>query len=173
MHTMSFRVPADLPEPIAADLLRSSVAGGHDRAPTATQCEIRDGLLILAREINESGPAYIPWEVPRAGRLMTTTTTLMFRDRPYHLVAELARGKINQVRNQYADWLSGGLVASEDVEFHLELRNACIRQIALGRGFPRRRLTRRRRLGRRIRGRRGARACAIRNKYSGFAISGN
>ena len=28
----------------------------------------------------------------------------MFRDRPYDLVVELARGKLNQVRNQYADW---------------------------------------------------------------------
>jgi hypothetical protein len=119
MHTMSFRVPAGLPEPIATDLLRSSVAGGHDRAPTATIAELRDGHLFLAREVNESGPAYIPWEVPRAGRLMTSTTTLMFRDKPYHLVAELARGKINQVRNQYADWMSGGLLLSEDVEFHL------------------------------------------------------
>jgi hypothetical protein len=119
MHTMSFRVPAGLPEPIAADLLRSSIAGGHDRAPTATQSELCDGFLILGREINESGPAYIPWPVPRAGRLITPTTTLMFRDRPYHLAAELARGKINQVRNQYADWLGGGLMQSEDVEFHL------------------------------------------------------
>lgn len=119
MHTMSFRVPAGLPEPVATDLLRSSVAGGHDRAPTATNCDLRDGYLLLSREVNESGPAYIPWDVPRAGRLMTPTTTLMFREKPYHLVAELARGKINQVRNQYADWVSGGLLTSDDVEFHL------------------------------------------------------
>ena len=30
----------------------------------------------------------------------------MVRDRPYQMAAELARGKINQVRNQYADWQS-------------------------------------------------------------------
>lgn len=119
MHTMSFRVPAGLSEPIATDLLRSSVAGGHDRAPTTTHCDLRDGYLHLSREINESGPANIPWDVPRTGRVVTQTTTLMFRDRPYHLVAELARGKINQVRNQYADWVGGGLTPSDDVEFHL------------------------------------------------------
>ena len=43
----------------------------------------------------------------------------MFRDRPYQLLAELARGKINQVRNQYADWQGGGLAANDEVEFHL------------------------------------------------------
>lgn len=116
MHTMTFRVPADLSEPAAADLLRSSVAGGHDRAPTPTRCDLRDGRLLLARESGESGPAYVPWPVARAGQLMVPTTSLMFRDRPYHLVVELARGKLNQVRNQYADWVGSGLLASPEVE---------------------------------------------------------
>jgi hypothetical protein len=116
MHTMSFRVPTDLSESAAEDLLRSSVAGGHDRAPTATRTDLRDGHLVLSRELGESGPVYVPWPVPRAGRLVTPTTTLMFRDRPYELVGELARGKVNQVRNQYADWLSGGLAPAPDVD---------------------------------------------------------
>ena len=120
MHTMSFRVPAGLPGPVAEDLLRSAVAGGHDRAPTPTRCELRDGLLVLGRDLAESGPAYIPWPVPRAGHVVTPTTTLMFRDRPYHLATELARGKVNQVRNQYADWHGGGLTAAPDVEALLD-----------------------------------------------------
>jgi hypothetical protein len=113
---MTFRVPAGLPPPAAADLLRSSVAGGHDRAPTATQSELRNGHLILTRDENESGPAYVPWAVPGAGRLVTATTTLMFRDRPYNLAVELARGKLNQVRNQYAEWRDGGLVPAPEVD---------------------------------------------------------
>src|SRR5947209_4415689 len=104
MPTMSFRVPAGLPDSVAGDLLRSSVAGGHDRAPTATRCQIVDDRLVLERDLGESGPAYVPWPVSRAGHLVTPTTTLMFRDRPYRLVPELARGKLNQVRNQYAEW---------------------------------------------------------------------
>jgi Glycosyl hydrolase family 10 len=116
MHTMSFRVPADMPLAAAEDLLKSSIAGGHDRAPTATRCELREGHLVLTRELGESGPAYVPWPVPRLGRLVTPTTTLMFRDRPYDLATELARGKVNQVRNQYADWHGGGLAAAPDVE---------------------------------------------------------
>jgi len=113
---MTFRVPADLPEPVLADLRRSAVAGGHDRAPTPTQAEVRDGHLVLTRELGDSGPVYVPWPVPRAGRLVTPTTSLMFRDRPYELALELARGKVNQVRNQYADWHGGGLAAAKDVE---------------------------------------------------------
>jgi hypothetical protein len=116
MPTMTFRVPADLLEPVLADLRRAAVAGGHDRAPTPTRCEIRDGHLVLTRELGESGPVYVPWPVARAGRLVTPTASLMFRDRPYELAVELARGKVNQVRNQYADWHGGGLAAASDVE---------------------------------------------------------
>ena len=116
MPTMSFRVPAGLPPPVVDELPLSSLAGGHDRAPTLTEVQLRDGNLELAREINESAPANVPGEIARAGRLITPTTTLMFRDRPYQLAVERARGKINQVRNQYAEWQGGGLNACPDVE---------------------------------------------------------
>lgn len=120
MPTMSFRVPAGLPQSLLDDLLQSSVAGGHDRAPTATRCELRDGHLVLTREINESGPAYVPWEIANIGRVVNTTTTLMFRERPYDLAVELARGKVNQVRNQYSDWLGGGLNPASEIDILLD-----------------------------------------------------
>ena len=63
MPSMSFRVPAGLAPSAAADLLRSSVGGGHDRAPTATRAELRDGHLVLTRDAAESGPVYVPWPV--------------------------------------------------------------------------------------------------------------
>ena len=40
---------------------------------------------------------------------MTGSATLMERPRPYLLLTEMARGKLNQVRNQAADWIAGGL----------------------------------------------------------------
>ncbi|HKB03177.1 MAG TPA: endo-1,4-beta-xylanase [Gemmataceae bacterium] len=120
MPTMSFRLPAGLPESLSADLLHSSVAGGHDRAPTATRCELRDDHLVLTRDINESGPVYVPWDVPGLGRVVNTTTTLMFRDRPYDLAVELARGKVNQVRNQYSDWVGGGLTPASEIDLLLD-----------------------------------------------------
>jgi len=136
MHTMTFRVPAGISTSPADDLLRSSLAGGHDRAPTPTRCELRDGLLILEREVNESAPAYIPWEVPRAGRLVVPTTTLMARDRPYHLPAELARGKINQVRNQYADWQAGGLTPAANLDALLQQATHAFTESVMGEESP-------------------------------------
>lgn len=107
MGFLSFRVPPTAAH--ANDLLKAAVAGGHDRAPTPTRCGFEAGTLLLERDHSESGPSFIPWEVPDVGHLMAMTTTLMERERPYHLGIELARGKLNQVRNQYADWQSGGL----------------------------------------------------------------
>jgi hypothetical protein len=40
---------------------------------------------------------------------MVASATLMERDAPYDLLVELARGKVNQVRGQAADWRSVGL----------------------------------------------------------------
>ena len=37
------------------------------------------------------------------------SATLMERPRPYHLAIDLARGKINQLRGQAADWEASGL----------------------------------------------------------------
>jgi hypothetical protein len=116
MPSMSFRLPADLSPSVATDLVRASVGGGHDRAPTATRTEIRNGHLVLTRDAAESGPVYVPWPVTGDSRFVTPTTSLMFRDRPYNLAVELARGKLNQVRNQYADWVNGGLTPAPDVE---------------------------------------------------------
>jgi hypothetical protein len=40
---------------------------------------------------------------------MTSTATLIEQTTPYFLALELARGKVNQLRNQAADWMLGGL----------------------------------------------------------------
>src|SRR5215204_3409420 len=91
---MSFRVPAGQPPALEDARRRASLSYGHDRAPSPTRRDFQDPLLILSRDIQESSPAFIPWDVPGTGRLMVPTTTLMFRDRPYHLLVELVRGKL-------------------------------------------------------------------------------
>lgn len=116
MHTMSFRVPGGSPPGLDDALESASIAYGHDRAPAPTERGVHGDLLLLARDINESGPAYVPWEVPGVGRVMCSTATLTYRKRPYHLLIELARGKLNEVRNTYADWQAGGLTKSTEVE---------------------------------------------------------
>jgi hypothetical protein len=73
------------------------------------------GRLTVHRDVDESGCLAAPWEVNGAGRLMSASATLMERDLPYHFQVELARGKINQLRCQAADWRSGGLQMPGDL----------------------------------------------------------
>jgi hypothetical protein len=47
---------------------------------------------------------------------MGTSATLIERPRPYNLLVELARGKVNQVRGQAFDWRAGGLALTPELE---------------------------------------------------------
>jgi Glycosyl hydrolase family 10 len=109
MGVMRFLLPAGLPPEGFQELERASVLGGHDSAPFPTHALPEPGQLNLVRERDESGVVTTPWHVPGAGRLMIGTTTLMEREQPYQLLLELARGKVNQVRCQAADWEMSGL----------------------------------------------------------------
>src|SRR5262245_18530713 len=82
--------------------------GGQDNMPYAAQIVVEPDRLLVVRHTDESGYVMAPWEVEGAGRLMTSTPTVIERDQPYQLQVELARGKVNQVRSQAADWLMGG-----------------------------------------------------------------
>src|SRR5262249_20061054 len=54
--------------------------------------------------------------------------TLAERSQPYNLAVELARGKLNEVRNQLADWRQMGLRAPEELDRVLaEAHHAFIR----------------------------------------------
>src|SRR5262245_35797886 len=113
MGTMQFQLPPNLPADALAELERASVAGGQDCMPYPTQTILEDGQLLVHRRVEESGCLQTPWNVTGAGRLMTSSATLMERLAPYHLAVELARGKINQLRSQTADWLMGGLLLND------------------------------------------------------------
>jgi GH35 family endo-1,4-beta-xylanase len=89
---------------------------GPDQMPWPCRTRIQNGELVLERGVADSGKFFIPWAIEGHGRFMLSTATLMQRDRPYHLAVELARGKINQVRNQIADWQTIGLVVPAKVE---------------------------------------------------------
>lgn len=110
MGTMLFQLPPNLPDQALAELECASIAGGQDCMPYPTQAIVEDNQLVVQRRLDESGCINVPWDVPGAGRLMVHSATLMERLAPYDLLIELARGKINQLRGQMADWLMGGLV---------------------------------------------------------------
>src|SRR4051794_10063933 len=112
MGTMTFQLPAGLPRDAARELERTCMAGGPDNMPWPTEVHFHGGQMRVRRAVDESGYLVAPWpieDVVSAGhgalrQLMGTSATLMERPTPYQLVVELARGKINQVRCQAADW---------------------------------------------------------------------
>ncbi len=109
MGMLQFLLPPNLPSSALAELKRGCITGGQDNMPFLTTVTAEPGILSLSRQDNESGCAAVPWLADRAGTLMSSTATLIEKPTPYPLVLELARGKVNQLRNQMADWLFGGL----------------------------------------------------------------
>jgi hypothetical protein len=83
---------------------------------SAPDAAVGSGELVVERSINESGCLYIPWHVPGHGELVLATASLMERSQAYNLPVELARGALNRLRNQVADWSLAGLKISSDVE---------------------------------------------------------
>ncbi len=124
MGTLNFLLPRNLDSDELRELERACVAGGPDNMPTPTRVQIRGEQLRTQRSNDESGYLVAPWLIPGMGRLMGTTATLMERSAPYHLLVELARGKINQMRCQAADWKAGGLQIPE--ELNQAIRNASL-----------------------------------------------
>jgi hypothetical protein len=109
MGAMTYLLPGGLSADATRELQRACLAGGPDNMPWPTQVRVEQDRLIAQRSVDESGYLIVPWETDGAGRLMAMTATLMERPEPYHLLLELVRGKINQVRCQAEDWRAGGL----------------------------------------------------------------
>ncbi len=115
MWPMTFELPPGVPHEVAQQLEWSCLAGGPDNMPLATQVTLQDGVLRLMHGGDESVYLVAPWPVEDIGQVMGTSATLMSRQQPYNLVVELARGKVNQVRNQSADWRNGGLQTPDEL----------------------------------------------------------
>jgi hypothetical protein len=107
---MTFHLPVGLSPDVERELERSCLAGGPDNMPYATHVRYHGDRLLLMRATDESGYLQAPWSIPGIGLLMGTSATLMERLAPYQLDVELARGKVNQLRNQTSDWEAGGLL---------------------------------------------------------------
>src|SRR4051812_33435288 len=115
MGLLKFRIPSPLPEPRVADLRKSYVTG-LDRTPSRLSVEIRKDLLLCQRGTTESGRLFAPWPVEGFGTPYIGTATLGERPEAYPLAVELARGKLNDVRNQLADWKQMGLRITPELD---------------------------------------------------------
>ncbi len=99
--------------------LRTAYVTGQDRTPGRSAIDVRPGLLTCQRENPESGRLHVPWPIRGHGMPVVATATLAERGRPYDLSVELARGRLNDVRNQTADWSLLGLDVPGSLEGRL------------------------------------------------------
>jgi hypothetical protein len=102
MGQMRFLVPR--PEQISELAVQCAYLAGMEGIPWRSVNRCEGDLLIIERELNESGCLFIPWDEENHGRLVLSTATLMERDQPYNLPVELARGTINRLRHQASEW---------------------------------------------------------------------
>jgi hypothetical protein len=82
---------------------------GSDDLPWFCRAYFSGNQLIIERNEDDSGRVYVPWRIGHSSPVLINTSTLMERDRPYLLEVELARGMLNNLRNQLAQWESMGL----------------------------------------------------------------
>jgi hypothetical protein len=136
MGVMKFRLPPPelnfrLPD------FRKAFMTGLDRTPGRMLTELRlPDLLVCHREFPESGRLHTPWFVEGYGAPIVGTATLAEREEPFELVLELARGKLNDVRNQSADWKQMGLVSTPEFEAALHESQQALAHAATARSDP-------------------------------------
>src|SRR3954470_4270668 len=116
--------------------LRKAYLTGLDRTPSRLNLEFRPGLMICHRESNESGRLFVPWPVEGFGTPMIGTATLAERPEPYDLAVELARGKLNDVRNQASDWWQLGLRTPSELDDQLHEAHRAFARAATSQGDP-------------------------------------
>jgi len=127
MGVMKFRLPSNESTIQSTDFRRAYITG-LDRTPSRLGVELRNGLMTCVRDTIESGRLFVPWPIPGYGMPIVGTATLAERPVPYVLAVELARGKLNDVRNQLADWKLMGLRPTDELEQALgEAQHAFIR----------------------------------------------
>jgi len=115
MGVIKFRLPSHDPDRRSAGFRKAFIAG-LDRTPSRLSVDIRNGLMTCSRDNSESGRLFVPWPVAGQGTPIVGTATLGERPAPYVLSLELARGKLNDVRNQMADWTQMGLRTTPELD---------------------------------------------------------
>ncbi len=132
MGVLKFQLPSnDLARRLPS--FRKAYITGLDRTPGRLSVEFRNGLMTCFRETSESGRLFVPWSIAGYGTPIVGTATLAERTSPYSLALELARGKLNDIRNQMADWVQMGLrVSPELMEVMTEARQAFIQAAISG-----------------------------------------
>jgi hypothetical protein len=127
MGVMKFRLPSNEPAQRLPDYRKAYITG-LDRTPGRLAVELRNGLMTCVRDTPESGRLFVPWPIEGHGTPIVGTATLAERASPYFLAVELARGKLNDIRNQVSDWVQMGLRSTPELDKALaEAQHAFVR----------------------------------------------
>lgn len=78
-----------------------------------TRVEIDGTSMDCKRQLGDSGKLHVAVPVPGFGRPMVSTSSLPEREEPFLLLVELARGKLSQLRDQSAAWVTAGMNVPE------------------------------------------------------------
>jgi hypothetical protein len=119
MGSMSFLLPNPLPGAALAALAGACIKSAvryYDQTPVPTSARVENGSLILTRDQRDSGALSVPWPVHPFGTLLLSSATVRERSEPYRLLVELARGKLNQIRGQLAEWRGIGLQTAPEFD---------------------------------------------------------
>ncbi|WP_165063590.1 endo-1,4-beta-xylanase [Paludisphaera rhizosphaerae] len=135
MGVLKFRLPSnELAGRLAAQ--RRVYTTGLDRTPGRLGLDFRNGLMTCSSDSSESGRLFASWPIPGFGSPVVGTATLGERSTPYVLALELARGKLNDVRNQAADWTQMGLRTDSTLDDLLRKARRAFVQAALASDDP-------------------------------------
>jgi len=116
MAVTLMRMAFDAASGITQQAVDRAYVSGLDQIPWPCRTRVRDGEVQVERQVGDSGKFQMPFPVAGHGEVMLSTGTLMIRERPYRLEIELARGKLNQIRNQVAEWQAMGLVVTPEID---------------------------------------------------------
>jgi len=105
MTTLRFRYPKDL---LPAPLLHRTFFASWGRVPALSKIVLEDDMLIVHTEMPGSGTVHFPWPNKRLGVIFLCTETLCERERPYHLVKELARGQLGRLIRRFVELIYYG-----------------------------------------------------------------
>lgn len=112
MGDLLFKVPTSLAE--QSQIWETSYITGIDGIPWQSHHNIRGDQFSIGRQIDESGKVTLALPTETHGTVALSTTSLRISGREYDLLIELARGTVDRVRTQTAEWQRIGLRLPEE-----------------------------------------------------------
>ena len=119
MGQVTFLLPKHLTETESRQLQQAHFVATYECVPVPTRTQLTQNRLTLEKEGNESNYVEVAWPIEEHGLIRLRTATLIEHQRPYNLLQELCRGKLNQIRLRLAQWEMSDIRFDDDLRQHL------------------------------------------------------